>query len=545
MAEDSALESLSASPMSSGGPELPTPGGGLVDRLGNAVAQAIGYATQNPQLQQQAIGRQELQNKMAMLAPVAQAHAAINERVAAGDLPGANEIYQKIAHLAPMYPEIGKTGEGLAQQTFKSNLLTKNRTTALNQLDSLATSEQDPVRQKLYRDAHQILGVSPLEETPGAALTAAMHTQKMELDIQKLKSEGYQFHSINGRLIMTQKPSEEGPGSAQTVMNVPKESTLQVFDKLPTKVQAALGTLPDFKVSEYDRLRASDNPEEQAAADAWVNRGSVAAAYHDQPSEARVTAAAAGIDPEHLAKGLTVGEADRFRKQELAVDATKKAVEFAQAKRLNLELTPASMLPGMQHYEGYVSKDGKFSIVPATSMYGNEAVTAVRKGDLQPLAKDQMQAMQMTGRLAPQLDRTEQMAGQLFQGVQPGANWGNAVKLKVGNAMGQSAVRQRDALNVDLQAELARMATGSRVLATLINQYKDHTLLNDTDTYESGLAKIETIRGLQTNFRESMANMPLTPIDPYKSNVTLKSIQKGYRPVFDQTGNVTGFIKAN
>jgi hypothetical protein len=549
MADESTLMSLappSEQPTGgsmSPGPAMPTPGGGLVDRLGNAFAQAIGYATQNPQLQQQAIQRQDLAAKMEALAPVAQAHAAINERVAAGDLAGANQLYQKIAHLAPMYPEIGKTGDALAQQTFKQNFLAGNRQKALGQLDSLAQSEQDPVRQKLYRDAHQILGVSPLEESPSAAITAALQTSKMDLDIQKMNQEGYDFKVVNNRLVMTKKPGTEGPGAVTNVMDVPKEQT---FDNLPTKIQEALPTLPGFRQSEYDRLRLSGAPEDKAAADDWINRGAVAAAVASQPSEARITAAAAGISPEALAKGLNPQEAARFRQQELAVDATKKAVELAQAKKLNLEMTPASMLPGMQHYEAYVTKDGKFNLVPATAMYGSEAISAVRGGQLQPLGKDQAQSMQMTQRLGPQFDRTEQLAGQLFAGVQPGANWGNAAKLKVTNAMGASAVRQRDALNVDIQAELARMATGSRVLATLINQYKDHVLLNDTDTYESGLAKIETMRGLQLNFRESLANMPLSPLDPYKSNVTLKSIQKGYRPVFDpQSGSVTGFMKAN
>lgn len=552
MADESTLNSLgpqSEMPALPGGnimgpqaPAMPTPGGGLVDRLGNALAQAVGYATSNPQLQQQAIGRQDLAAKMEALAPVAKAHAAINERVAAGDLQGANSLYQQIAHLAPMYPEIGKTGEALAQQTFKQNFLAGNRQKALGQFDSLAQSETDPIRQKLYRDAHQILSVSPLEESPSAAITAAMQAGKMDLDVQRLTQEGYQFHTVNGRLVMTQRPSATGPGSATEVMAVPPEP--QVFDKLPTKVKEALGTLPDFRQSEYDRLRMSPKPEDQALADAWINRGSVAAAVQGQPSEARVTAAAAGIDPEKLAKGLSTEEAHRFRAQELAFDATKKATELAQAKKLNLEMTPASMLPGMQHYEMYVTKDGKFNLLPATSLYGAEAIAGVRGGQINPLNKDQATAMQMTQRLGPQFDRTEQLAGQLFAGVQPGANWGNAAKLKVANAMGASAVRQRDALNVDIQAELARMATGSRVLATLVNQYKDHVLLNDTDTYESGLAKIETMRGLQQNFRESLANMPLTAIDPYKSNTTLKSMQRGYRPVFDQqSGAVTGYIK--
>ncbi len=548
MAEDSSLMSLAPDTEQpsggslSPGPAMPTPGGGLVDRLGNALAQAVGYATQNPQLQQQAIGRQDLAAKMEMLAPVAKAHAAINERVAAGDLAGANQRYQSIAHLAPMYPEIGKTGEALAKQTFQQNFLAGNRQKALGQFDALAQSETDPVRQKLYRDAHQILSVSPLEESPSAAITAAMQTQKMDLDIQKMNQEGYDFKVINNRLVMTKKPNAAGPGAVTNVMDVPKEQT---FDNLPTKIQEALPTLPGFRQSEYDRLRLSDAPEDKAAADDWINRGAVAASVAAQPAEARVTAAAAGIDAEHLAKGLTKEEGHRFRNQEIAFDATKKALELAQAKKINLETTPASMLPGMQHYEAYVTKDGKFNLVPATAMYGSEAITAVRGGQLQPLGKDQAQALQMTGRLSTQLDRTEQLAGQLFAGVQPGANWGNAAKLKVANAMGASAVRERDALNVDIQAELARMATGSRVLATLINQYKDHVLLNDSDTYESGVRKIETLRGLQLNFRESLANMPLTALDPYKSNVTLKSIQKGYRPVFDTGGSVTGYIKAN
>src|SRR5882724_8632277 len=119
MADESALMSLGEQPampalpggniMGPQAPAMPTPGGGLMNTLGNAIAQAVGYATQNPELQKQAIGRQDLAAKMEMLAPIAQAHAAINERVAAGDLPGANALYQKIAHMAPMYPEIGKT----------------------------------------------------------------------------------------------------------------------------------------------------------------------------------------------------------------------------------------------------------------------------------------------------------------------------------------------------------------------------------------------------------------------------------------------------
>lgn len=545
MADESTLMSLAPAEEQptggsmSPGPAMPTPGGGLVDRLGNALAQAVGYATQNPQLQQQAIARQDLAAKMEMLAPVAKAHAAINERVAAGDLTGANQLYQGIAHLAPMYPEIGKTGEALAKQTFQQNFLAGNRQKALGQLDSLAQSETDPSRQKLYRDAHQILSISPLEETPSAAITASLSLQKQGTDIQRLANEGIQYHIINGRLVMTDKRS---PHEAETMTGV--ASAPVNFDKLPTKVQEALGTLPGFMASEYDRLRMSPKPEDQAQADEWVNRGSVAASVQSQPSDARITAAAAGIDPEKLAKGLTKEEGQRFRNQEVAVDAFKKSLELQNANKIKLETTPASMLPGAP--AAYVSRDGKFSIISAQSIYGKDAFDATRTGQIFPVPKDQLQALEMTQRLGPQFDRTEQLAGQLFAGVQPGANWGNAAKLKVANAMGASAVRQREALNVDIQAELARMATGSRVLATLVNQYKDHVLLNDTDTYESGVAKIETMRGLQLNFRESLANMPLTPLDPYKSNTTLKSIQKGYRPVFDpQSGSVTGFIKAN
>jgi hypothetical protein len=548
--EISTLENLGAAPqqppmpglpsgnmLEQGGPTLPTPGGGLVDRLGNAVAQAVGYATQNPQLQQQAIGRQDLAAKMQMLAPVAQAHAKINERLAAGDLAGANQLYQQIAHLSPMFPDIQKTGDMLAQKTFQQNYLVGNRNRALDQLDSLARNEQDPMRQQLYRDAHQMLSVSPLEETPSAAITAAMQTSKMGIDVSRLAQEGIQYHTVNGRLVMTDK---RNPSGASTVQEALPE--VQFYGKLPTKIQEALGTLPGFHMTEYDRLRASPKPEDQAKADDWINRGSVQAAVASQPSEARITAAAADIDPGRLASGLSSDEAHRFRQQELAVDESKKSTELTTANRIKLETTPASMLPGAP--EGYVTRDGKFSVIPSSGLYAKDAFDATRTGQTFPLKHDQLQALELTTRMEPQLNRGEQLANRLFAGVGPGQNWINAIALKGGAAAGQAYVRERDALNTDLQAELARMATGSRVLATLMMQYKDKVVLSDTDTYQSALAKIELVRNLQKNFKESMANMPLSDLDPYETNTTLRMMGQGARPVFGPDGQtITGYIK--
>src|SRR5260370_39619914 len=74
---------------------LSGPAASATSGLVNALGHAAGYATRDPQLEQQADARQALQEKMSYMAPLGLAHAAVTKAIASGDLDAANAVYQK------------------------------------------------------------------------------------------------------------------------------------------------------------------------------------------------------------------------------------------------------------------------------------------------------------------------------------------------------------------------------------------------------------------------------------------------------------------
>jgi len=67
----------------------------FLQQLGPAFTGAIGYATRNPFMQQQANETQRLLDTIQMQMPAQQAHAAINDAIAKNDPIRAAQIYQQ------------------------------------------------------------------------------------------------------------------------------------------------------------------------------------------------------------------------------------------------------------------------------------------------------------------------------------------------------------------------------------------------------------------------------------------------------------------
>lgn len=311
MADESTLNSLGAeSEMPSGGsmspgPAMPMPGGGLVDRLtsglGNSLSQAIGYATQNPILQQSAVDRQKLQDQQAI---AAQSNAALMkgmDAVAKGDTAGAREILKS-------NPSVLLSPQGMALYGKTAEM---DRAISLHKSSVDVLASRDDVASQLAAGYLKADPSMTTEKALGLALQTVGQNKVEKADdgFHIISPSGQQIGFVPTAKVMTKKRDESiisiggTPGAAPTTL-AGEQAPIGYFDHLnPDIKQSLLGT-KGFDKTRYDMLAktAADNPDaDNRELNTWNRIGAIQSDIKKNPMEWQAAAARIGVTPEEAA----------------------------------------------------------------------------------------------------------------------------------------------------------------------------------------------------------------------------------------------------
>jgi hypothetical protein len=556
------------------GPDMPTPGSGLVNTLGNALAQAVGYATSNPQLQQQAISRQEQDGRMRLLAPVGQAFGEAQAKLATGDLAGANAAYQKIAHLGMAYPAIQHFGTQLAERSL--GIENRRRLAAAAGQPDYVAGETAPAK-----PGELTAQLQPGEDEEAAALiprtqgepakTSILDNRQNKLaqlvalgvDPDKATKMVYpDFHTVtldDGSVAIV-NPRTGQLARAYQGMGKPVQPSESLVTNGPQGPQTAYTAPPKLGIP--DTLATFLSPTEQAIyakglqdrtpdglrlADAMYAKAQEQYFASKAPDARKAAAQDLGMSRADIAamEGGTLDpvKSQRVTQRLIQLDEIKKADELVQLKAINMASDPASK--AFPSYKAYVDEKG--NVVDAGGINAQTARDNMAAKRWAGLDTDQLHRYQLMSNLTPQLQAAKDNIARLYAGVTPGANLGNALSLYARQFGGDGAVRLQDALNIDLAGEQGRILMGSsRVPVSTFNRYLEHGTSNKTDTVESSLAKITLVENLQQSSRANLANRtPIATVDPYRTNPILRDLdtlrQQGKHPVLsvDRQGQYT------
>lgn len=525
----------------------PLPGGGampnVASSLVNALAGAAGYATQDPLLEKSAIQNQQRNQQASMYGPVGAALGAANMKLASGDVQGATQEYQKVAHLGVLIPQVQQFGTKLAEQSYalktKAELakvlsqpdqipgadgaMDDNRQNKLNQLVTL-NMDPEKATKMIYPDLQHVTG------DDGSIYLVNPRTGQFALAHQGMGKEVAQATSLvapNARGVPT--PTYTQP----KLLDVP--SALEPHMSATDRVI-------------YNQGINARTPEGLAAADEVTGRAEKAYAATKAPSDVKGAAQRLGYGQADIAAfeagTLEQGKAQRITAQLLQDDMVKRANEMSQAKRISMEMDPASKT--FAKYAAYADKAG--NLVDAGSLSGADAMKGMQSGALAPMDAEAQRRYQMMNNLGPQFQLAKDQIPRLFAGVTPGTNLGNAIKIYAQRAGGAGAARLQESLNIDMAGEQGKVLTGSsRVPVTMFNQYLSHgSVGTPTDTVESALAKAEFGQNITDSAKVNLTNREaVKTVDPYKTNPVLRQLQSlrdaGKHPVLsvDRTGNYT------
>lgn len=313
MADESSLMSLApeteqpSGGSMSPGPGMPTPGGNLVGRVGgvlaNSLQNAVGYATQNPQLQAQAIDQQKVQREMEIKAAANAALMQGLDKVSSGDTAGARAVLKS-------NPAVLFSPEGMALY---------GKTAEMDRAISLHKSSVDVLSSR--PDLASQLAAGYLSADPSMTTEKAIGLSLTTLQGRKVEKGDDGFHIIDPNAppgqqqigfvpfakIMTKKRDESivsvgGAGAAGDVKTLaPELAPVGYFDHLnPDIKQSLLGT-KGFDRTRYDMLAkaAADSPDaDNRELNTWNRIGAIQADIKKNPIEWQVAAARIGVTPE-------------------------------------------------------------------------------------------------------------------------------------------------------------------------------------------------------------------------------------------------------
>jgi hypothetical protein len=426
MADDSLIsltpqEDIPSGGSMSPGPAMPTPGGSFMSTLGNSLAQAIGYATGNQPLQQQAIEREQENAKMRLLAPVGRAFGDVQARLAAGDLQGANQEYQKIAHLALAIPAIGQLGTKLGEQALG---LSQRRqlASAAAQPDFVpgATTPAKPAElTSQLQPGEDEEAAAFLPRTQGEPAKAGVVDQRqaklgqlvaLGVDPEKATKmvyPEYQHVTLDDGSVAILNPRTGQLARAYQGMGKPVQPSESLVTNGPEGPQATY-TAP-AKLGIPDSLAPFLSPTEQTlyakglqdrtpdglrVADAMYQNAQEKFFASKAPAERKAAAQDLGFSRADIA-ALEGGTLDPVKSQRITqrliqVDEVKKADELAQLKAINMQQDPAikgvPWLPRLCRRQGEPRRRRGRERPDRTRQHGGEEMDRVGHGPVSPLS---------------------------------------------------------------------------------------------------------------------------------------------------------------
>ncbi len=599
---DDSMPSLPAGNMMTAGPTpaLAGTGGDLMGSIANAVQSAVGYATQNPALQQQAIDRESQNAKYRLLMPVGKALGDAQARLAEGDIAGANAAYQKIAHLGIAIPAVQAFGTHLAEQAFNLRQRAAQAAAIASPNFTGGVAAQPGQLTEQPAEGEDVESRAFLSRTAGTPGTPATDNRPQKLatliamgmdpekasklvfpglqhltmddgsiavfdpqsgrvvpvvnGMGKVMGENIATRDANGNTRLTPMPKThvvEG-SIVQTGVNAEGTPTAQTIFQAPPPLAPAL--MEHMAPSDVATYKAAVAQGRYDVADQIVDRAHQSFFASQVPGEQKaLIQRVPGVTQADLAdiqQGKTSDRIQQIRTAAAQVgirdEEIKKAQELATTKAINMEQdTAAKVFP---HYTSYADKDG--NIVPnATSLSGAEVTRRMQRGELFGVTADQDNRLRMMANLTPQLDTQRANIPRLFAGVQPGSNLGNALSLKAREIGGDGVARLMDSTNFDVAGEQVKILTGSsRGSQRMFELYMKEGggTLSKTDTPESALAKNEFAANATRNAKLTTSGQaPMKTLDPYQTNPILREAQtrraQGHQVVVsvDRQGNWT------
>lgn len=527
------------------------PGMSAASSIVNALAGAAGYATRDPILEQHAMASEDMNRRMNMYGPVGAALGAANMKLAAGDVPGATQEYSKVAHLGVLVPQVQQFGTKLAEQAYA--LKTKAELAkVLSQPDRIEGAAPDagaegpvgPPTDNRQAKLNQLvtLGMDP-EKATKMVYPDLQHVTADDGSIYVINPRTAQFALVRQGMGKAVPAGEslvaQGPNGIAPTYTAPK--LLDVPSALEPHMSATDRVI-------YNQGINARTPEGLAAADEVTARAEKAYAATKSPSDVKGAAQRLGYGQADIAAfengTLEQGKAQRITAKLLQDDMVKKANEMSQAKRISLEMDPASK--SFSKYAAYADRNG--NLVDAGSLSGADAIKGMKSGDLAPMDAEAQRRYQMANNLTPQFQMAKDQIPRLFAGATPGTNLGNALKIYTQRVGGAGAARVQESLAIDMAGEQGKLLTGSsRVPVTMFNQYLGHGAVGQaTDTVESALAKAEFGENVTNSAKINLTNREgMKTVDPYKTNPVLRQLdtlrQAGKHPVLsvDRQGNYT------
>lgn len=539
---NSTLPNLSAGGVGGqgGGQGHPSPWGTVVSALGHALAHAAGYATQDHQLMAMADQNAAREIQYRMMGPAAAATAEINSLVSQNKLPEAMAAYQKVAQLAAIYPELGKLGERIAGMSQKQQYTTQIRTQALNNFQSMAENETDPVKKQTYLDAWHIASISPPDESPSLALSAAEALAKQGLDVERLRLEGKKVNVVNGRIVITDLTTEKSHS-----------------EMIPTKPVFYADMTPGEKVvlpgittqAEYDRVAGSDDPKDKKAYSQLRSEIDLSRGVRELDPNLALAAGSVGVSMDALAVKGVGGLPAQIKTSLHGAMLDFKAAEENQKLRIvnamNMEKPVHAAIPGLTG-KTIIMKDGTFeqkdpeSFLTGTGYvngYNPKTMALVTTKEAEQIQQGQMtlSVVDAAKRLLPEIYK--------FRADNPGGNLGQFVTFYMKSHSGSSEdLAALGQLNLDLAGGLTKAVMGGVVRSQKIwTEVKEADGLNWKDSLDTGARKIDLIDQTVRARMRTSAHMGAGVIDP-------KRQIQGYGPgpgVVSSSGKTFQFTPSN
>lgn len=514
------LQSLGA------GPTLPSPGpspmmasdpiGGIV----NAIQSSIGYATQDPNLQKQAMQRETLRQQYAYTAA---AHAGIMQamdKLAAGDTQGARDVLKA-------NPAVLFSPEGMQLYGKTAEL---DRAIAQHKASVSVLSGRGDVWSQL---AGGILQSDPTMSTKDAMTQA---TDILKLNKVEKADDGFHIISPTGQPIgfiptvklMTKKREESiigvggaGAGSQPTIV-AGEQQPVDYFHTLPTETRAGLLATKGFDTARYNMLakQAADSPEgDNTELRTWNRIGEITADMRKNPIEWQAAAARLGITPEEQATPSMIAPPRMVQWQD-AVQNAKTAQEVRSAQGMH-EFKVADMFapdafPSSRGME-MVDKN-TFQSEPTAAVHGDVYKTRMESGQWVLANPESARAAKFANGAMSGVQGAQTLVSRIFHDLGPAAKdmrLDDAWKLWSSKftASSEDATAYR-ALKVSLATEIGKALNPQGRGSDQARKEIEDILPGGfrLETLGTANASLNVVKSELDNRRRAVLGLPLSPI---------------------------------
>jgi hypothetical protein len=502
------------------GPEMPAPGGNMLQNLGgtiaNSIQQGIGYATQNPQLQKQAIDRQALNERMQIMTPLANTRAQIQDAMAKRDYEGAFNLYQQNARLAILDPSFAKLGSDLAGQIAAL----KQRHDAIQSVETMTgytPAERTTIAQMLNNG-------EPIKEA-----LAAVNESRKGWTYSPADAEGniWRQNAYTGEREKVQDRASIKMTPGETVGHIDEagwhpSATATSLVKLTPMEEKGAALTPGFDQAEFQRLlNSGDVLERQQAAAQRAQLFRTGQASESKPGTDVETAKIAGSIP-----GIGVRPyLSDYNAQELStIVARQQQLKFQliggeAAARVSAEDQIQRQKGIKEAYGGRYQHEVVYDTSTGQHVTANEQFGSVmdRLGkDRILLDKESARVVDFARRGQSIIDQLADRAPQLLAaGGGPGGNMANAIRLAVQrNLLPSSAIAEWDALKTMSKYDVVSVESRTgRPLAQMVKDVGATQIGGDTETIGSFLGKARVAKTGLLNVQEAAFGKPLSQVN--------------------------------